>query len=257
MPAAELTVDDVVRSWSSRGFGNDFVPQGFGELLGAGRGRRLRQSRAGRGFLVRRARQARSSALLERLQGRRRRDARQWLDTGNGRRSPRTTEITETATAPARRHLGWSGCSRRWRQVSPCSDARLDRQEASPTACSRSIGPARPRSSAGCSRPMEPWPITARSRNTWHWTALAWNLLRQVQLLLLGFGIKAKLYENRLACARSEHGRCLPDGKGGAKSISCASRCIRCGSPATVAGRVRAARSVSCRRARRPNGWRR
>ncbi len=39
------------------------------------------------------------------------------------------------------------------------------------------------------------------------------TLLRQVQLLLLGFGIKAKLYENRRAEANTH--KILPDGKGG------------------------------------------
>lgn len=38
------------------------------------------------------------------------------------------------------------------------------------------------------------------------------TLLRQVQLLLLGFGVKAKLYQNRRGSARSS---CLPDGRGG------------------------------------------
>ena len=37
MPAAELTVDDVL-SLERPGFGDDFVPQGFGELLGAALG---------------------------------------------------------------------------------------------------------------------------------------------------------------------------------------------------------------------------
>ncbi|MEK7619893.1 MAG: LAGLIDADG family homing endonuclease, partial [Patescibacteria group bacterium] len=41
-------------------------------------------------------------------------------------------------------------------------------------------------------------------------------LLRQAQLLLLGFGIKAKIYENRRSTATSE----LPDGKGGWKTYS-------------------------------------
>ena len=43
------------------------------------------------------------------------------------------------------------------------------------------------------------------------------ELLRQVQLILLGFGIKAKIYENRRAGKTSS---LLPDGKGGMKEYS-------------------------------------
>ena len=51
--------------------------------------------------------------------------------------------------------------------------------------------------------------------STSHWTRLSRELLRQVQLLLLGFGIKAKIYEGRRAGKLES---VLPDGRGGARS---------------------------------------
>ena len=48
-------------------------------------------------------------------------------------------------------------------------------------------------------------------------TSISSDLLEQVQMLLLNFGIASKIYRNR----RSEAERMLPDGKGGSKSYHC------------------------------------
>jgi ribonucleoside-diphosphate reductase alpha chain len=48
-------------------------------------------------------------------------------------------------------------------------------------------------------------------------TSISSDLLEQVQMLLLNFGIASKIYRNR----RSEAERILPDGRGGSKSYQC------------------------------------
>ena len=202
VPAAELTVDDVVRL-EQPGFGNEFVPQGFGELLGAALGDGCVSRGRRRGFLVCHARHARSSALLERLQGM----ASPSPSNGLNWQRPRSLRLDRchgNGDRPARRHLGRSRCSSKIATVSPSSTP--GRQARGFT--DRVFALDRPSQAAILRGLFTTDGTVANYGEKSQYVALdstSLDLLRQVQLLLLGFGVKAKIYENR-RCARSRHG---------------------------------------------------
>ena len=94
VPAAELTVDDVLQL-EKPGFGGDFVPQGFGELLGAALGDGCVSHGRDEDFLFVTLGKD-EAGVAHRLQGCIA-ETKQWLGLQDGR-SLRPSEVTEAAT---------------------------------------------------------------------------------------------------------------------------------------------------------------
>ncbi|TVQ30418.1 MAG: vitamin B12-dependent ribonucleotide reductase, partial [Phycisphaeraceae bacterium] len=206
VPACELTVDDVLLLEKS-GFGDEFLPEAFGELLGAA---------VGDGCITRGERQDHLFITLgehEREVARRLHEnlneCKRWLNEGDGR-GVRETEIVETQTGL---------------RISTSVRPLLDRMRKYAVLDAGSGGKAFTDAVFGLDRAG----VAATLRGLFtadggvanygeksqyvFLDSTSLELLRQTQLLLLGFGIKAKIYENRRAIGQDK--AMLPDGKGG------------------------------------------
>jgi len=209
VPAAGLSVDDVVQLRGS-GFGSDFVPPAFGELLGAALGDGCVSRGESQEFLF--IALGREEGEVARRLHENLAECKRWLDSGDGR-ALRSTDVIETATGL---RVGTS--------VGTIVD-KLDEYGVLDAGASRKaftdkvFGLDRP-SQAAILRGLFTADGTvadygAKSQYV-SLDSTSLEMLRQVQLLLLSFGIKAKLYENRRVLGQET--ALLPDGKGGAKA---------------------------------------
>ncbi len=208
VPAVDLTRDDML-ALERPGFGDGFVPEAFGELLGAA---------LGDGCITRGARQdtlfvtlgAGEAAVAWRLQGNIS-ECQSWLSTGDGR-STREHGVTTTATGL---RVGTSV-----RTIIDTLDeyAFLDLGSASKALRDAAFALDRPSLAAILRGLFSTDGTVADYGAKSQYVALdstSLELLLQVQLLLLSFGIKAKIYENRRALGQATAQ--LPDGRGGTK----------------------------------------
>ncbi|MCR4413756.1 MAG: hypothetical protein NUV77_15155, partial [Thermoguttaceae bacterium] len=208
VPAAQLTVDDVLKL-EKPGFGRDFVPEAFGELLGAALGDGCITHGQDEDFLF--VTLGRDEAdVAERLRGNID-QCKRWLETEDGR-SLRATAVRQTATT-----LGVGTSVGRVLQKLG-EYAVLDAGSKAKRFHDKVFGLDRPSQAAILRGLFTTDGTVADYGGKSQYVALdstSLELLRQVQLLLLGFGIKAKLYEHRRALGA--HTAVLPDGKGGMK----------------------------------------
>ncbi len=209
VPAAELTVDDVLRL-EKPGFGSDYVPAAFGELLGAAVGDGCTTQGRGEEFLfitlgreeVEVAQRLRASIG----------EIKHWLQISD-QRSLRQVNSTETASGV---RVGTSV----GRVLSAMAEfAVLDAGSAGKRFTDRVFALDRPSQASILRGLFTADGTVANYGEKSQYVSLdttSLELLRQVQLLLLGFGIKAKIYENRRALDKNT--AILPAGKGGVKT---------------------------------------
>jgi ribonucleoside-diphosphate reductase alpha chain len=206
VPACELTVDDEVLL-TGAGFGDEFLPLPTAELLGAALGDGCVTRQPGQDFLFVTL-GAEERDFAEELRGHID-HTKAWLSTGD-RRGLRPSAVTETATglrvgtsvAPVVEKLGAFAVLDRGSHEKRLTDLAftLDRQTVA--ALLRGLFTADG--------------TVANYGSKSQYVALdstSLDLLRQVQVLLLGFGVKAKIYENRRAIGQAT--ATLPDGRGG------------------------------------------
>ncbi len=209
MPAAELTVDDVLKL-ERPGFGGDFVPLGFGELLGAALGDGCISSGRDEDFLF--VTLGRNEAeVAHRIQGCIA-ETKQWLGLEDGR-SLRPTNVKETGTT-LRVGTSVGRIIEKMREY-----AVLGKGSAAKAFTNRVFFLDRPSLAAILRGLFTTDGTVANCGGKSQYVALdstSLELLRQVQLLLLGFGIKSKIYQNRRALGQKL--AILPDGRGGTKS---------------------------------------
>jgi len=208
VPACELTVDDVLLL-EQPGFGDDFVPEAFGELLGAALGDGCITQSNEQDFLFVSLGEN-EAGVANRLQANLN-ECKRWLHAGDDR-GLRNTDVVTTHTGL---RVGTSVAAlitklRLFAVLDAGSHAkamgdevyRLDR-----------------RSVAAILRGLFTTDGTvANYGEKSQYVALdstSHRLLQQVQMLLLGFGIKSKLYANRRAIGQTSD--MLPDGKGGTR----------------------------------------
>jgi len=207
VPAAELTVDDVLRL-ERPGFGNDFVPDAFGELVGAALGDGCISQGTNQQQFLSVNLGAHEYRVAERL-----REGidqcKAWLYRGDGR-TRRESTVTQTATG-LRVGTSVHAVLSKVREFSV-----LDAKSAGKRFTDRVFALDRPSQAAILRGLFTTEGTVANYGEKSQYVGLdstSLELLEQVQLLLLGFGIKAKLYENRRALDRTVAS--LPDGKGG------------------------------------------
>ncbi len=208
VPACELTLDDVVML-QGPGFGDAFVPPAMGELIGAAVGDGCLTHQPEQDFVFISLGQA-EQAVAQRLAGNIA-ECKQWLGDGDGR-GLRASGVTTTATGlrvgtSVRALVGQfaqyavldAGSS-----AKRFTDAIFSLDRASIAAVLRGL--------------FTTDGTVANYGSKSQYVALdsaSKELLHQVQLLLLSFGIKSKLYANRRVAG--QHTAMLPDGKGGTK----------------------------------------
>jgi ribonucleoside-diphosphate reductase alpha chain len=211
VPACELTVDDVVRLQPA-GFGDDFVPEAFGEVLGAAMGDGCVTHQPGQDFMFV-SMGADEGDVAEHLRAGID-SCKTWLG-GDDQRSHRETSVLKTQTGL---RVGTS--------VQAILDrmamyAVLDRGSEHKQFTDAVFGLDR-RSVAAMLRGLFTADGTvADYGEKSQYVSLdstSLPLLRQVQLLLLSMGVKAKIYENRRALGQDSS--MLPDGKGGQASYA-------------------------------------
>ncbi|HVX86467.1 MAG TPA: LAGLIDADG family homing endonuclease [Phycisphaerae bacterium] len=206
--ACELSVDDFV-TLEEPGFGDDFVPEAFGELLGAALGDGCLTSGHDQEmlFITLGENEANLAGHLQANIN----ECKRWLSDGDGR-GVRETEVVTTPTGL---------------RVGTSVRALVDRFRAFATldcgsdnkAFTDDVFRLDQRSIAAVLRGVFTTDGTvANYGEKSQYVALdstSLKLVRQVQMLLLGFGIKAKIYENRRAIGNAT--ALLPDGKGGTR----------------------------------------
>ncbi len=211
VPAAELTRDDVLLL-GRPGFGDQFVPEAFGGLLGAAVGDGCITG-DGSGDVVFISLGRAEAAVAHRLQS----DiveCKYWLATGD-RRALRPTGAVRTRTG-LRVGTGVGAIVGKLREF-----AVLDAGAAHKAFTDRVFALDRPSQAAILRGVFTTDGTVANYGSASQWVALdstSLELLRQVQLLLLGFGIKSKIYENRRALGRLR--TLLPDSNGGRNECS-------------------------------------
>jgi len=208
VPACELTLDDVL-ILQGPGFGDEFVPEAFGEVLGAalGDGCIVRGEREDALFITLGSAEAEVASHLQGCIA----ECKQWLSTGDGR-GERRTKVVHTSTG-LRVGTGVSAV------IETLSEyAVLDSGSAGKRFTDAVFSLDR-RSLAAMLRGLFTTDGTvANYGSKSQYVALdstSRELLRQVQLLLLGFGIKSKVYENRRVLGQDT--AMLPDGAGGTR----------------------------------------
>jgi ribonucleoside-diphosphate reductase alpha chain len=206
VPACELTRDDFVELRGA-GFGDDFVPDQFGEVLGAAVGDGcITRGEAQDHLFITLGDGERELArhLHENLE-----HCKGWLSTGDGR-GTRTAGVVETATGVR------VGTSVRTVPDRLSAYAVLDAGSENKRFTDAVHGLDR-RSLAAVLRGLFTTDGTvADYGEKSQYVSLdstSLELLRQVQVLLLNFGIKSKLYEGRRALGQTT--AMLPDGRGG------------------------------------------
>ena len=205
VPAAELTIDDEVML-EGVGFGDAFVPEAMGELLGAAMGDGC-ITHSGRQDVLYVTVSHGERAVAQRLRGHVE-HLKGWVNEGDAR-GTRPTTIVETATSlrvgtSVQRLvdrlveyavLDTGSAGKRFR------DAVFSLDRNSQAAILRGLFTT-DGTVANYGSKSQYVALDSTSR----------EMLRQVQALLLGFGIKAKLYENRRALGQTTAR--LPDGRG-------------------------------------------
>ena len=244
VPAAELTVDDVLQL-EQPGFGNEFVPDGVWRVARRGRGRRLHHAGPTTRISCLSRSASRKSEVAHRLQAMHRRDASNGLNSKTTIAAGRRT-LRETPPA-ARRHQRRPSSRRSCASYAVLDAGSTDKQLHRPRFRARSAQPGGDSPRAVHHR-RHRGQLRREIAVRRPWTARASDLLRQVQLLLLGFGIKAKIYENRRALGQDT--AILPDGKGGVKSYPVAANAFAA-DLAPLPGAVRAGNRLP---ARKPQG---
>ena len=206
VPACELTFDDLVELRGA-GFGDAFLPESFAELLGAavGDGCITRQPDQDHLFI---SMGEDERAVAEHLRGAID-EGKRWLATGDAR-GRRPTSIVETQT-------GLRVGTRFATLVDEMSRFAVLDRGSSLKQFTDAIFALDRRSVAAILRGLFTADGTvadygAKSQYV-ALDSVSLELLRQAQLLLLSFGIKSKLYENRRAAGHTSS--TLPDGKGG------------------------------------------
>ncbi|MFZ4572969.1 MAG: LAGLIDADG family homing endonuclease [Phycisphaerales bacterium] len=206
VPACELTVDDVVQLRGS-GFGSDFLPPAVAELLGAA---------IGDGCITRGESEDHLFVTLggdERELAEYLRDAvdeSKSLCFAGDRRATRGTSVIETqsglrvgtAAGGVLAKLERYAVLDRGSHLKSFTDAVHELDRATVAAVLRGLFTA-DGTVADYGEKSQYVSLDSTSL----------ELLRQVQMLLLGFDVKAKIYENRRALG--QHTSTMPDGKGG------------------------------------------
>jgi len=208
VPAAELTQDDAVEL-RGPGFGSEFVPECFGELVGAAVGDGCISRGREQDFLLLTVGRE-EAAVAHRLQGNIS-ESKRWLEIRDGR-SLRHSEVAETPTT-FRVGTSVGAIIDRMRQY-----AILDAGATHKRLTDAVFALDRPSQAAILRGLFTTDGTVANYGAKSQYVALdstSLELLRQVQLVLLGFGINAKIYENRRALGQNT--AMLPDGKGGMK----------------------------------------
>jgi ribonucleoside-diphosphate reductase alpha chain len=208
VPACELTADDVLRL-EKPGFGGDFVPEAFGELLGAAIGDGCVSHGRDQDFLfVSLASQ--EIEVAERLRAGID-QCKAWLNTRDGR----GLRETNVATTPTGVRIGTSVQA----IVDKLSEfAVLDGGSTEKRLTDRIFDLDRPSQAAVLRGLFSTDGTVANYGEKSQYVSLdstSLDMLRQVQLLLLGFGVKGKIYQNRRPLGQQT--ALLPDGKGGVK----------------------------------------
>jgi ribonucleoside-diphosphate reductase alpha chain len=192
------------------GFGGDFVPAAMGELIGAAVGDGCITHGPEQDFLFITVGHE-EGEVAQRLQGNIT-ECKQWLELDDGR-ALRSSEVCRTATSL---RVGTS-VGRLLESVGQY--AVLDAGAVAKAFTDKVFTLDRPSQAAILRGLFTAHGTVANYGEKSQYVALdstSLPLLRQVQLLLLGFGIKAKIYENRRVL--SSESAMLPDGKGGMKS---------------------------------------
>ncbi len=206
VPACELTVDDEVRL-ERGGFGGEFLPLPTAELLGAAVGDGCVTHQPGQDFLFVSLGEA-EGAYAEELRGHID-HTKAWLSSGDGR-GTRPTGVTATATGL---RVGTSV----GRVLSKLGEYAVLDAGSHDKRFTDAVHSLDRQSVAAVLRGLFTTDGTvANYGDKSQYVALdstSLELLRQVQLLLLSFGIKGKIYENRRAAG--EIAALLPDGHGG------------------------------------------
>jgi len=216
VPACELSKDDVLQL-EQPGFGSDFLPEATAELVGAalGDGCITHQPEQDMLFISLSANEA---AVAERLRARideaKRILAAQTPDEMDGR-SLRETRVITTATGLR------VGTSVNALLAQLQTYAVLDAGSTQKRLTQAAFGLDRPTQAAILRGLFTTDGTVANYGQKSQYVSLdsvSLDLLQQVQLLLLGFGIKAKIYENRRALGQLTAQ--LPDGRGGVKEYA-------------------------------------
>ncbi len=208
VPACQLTLDDVL-VLERPGFGDDFIPEAFGEVLGAAVGDGCITKGRDQEFLFislgeseRAVAQHLQAAIAE---------CKVWLNAGDGR-GLRDSEVTATETG-LRVGTSVSAVLERLRLYAMLASGSSNKQ------FTDEVFRLDKRSIAAILRGLFTADGTvANYGEKSQYVSLdstSLELLRQVQMLLLGFGIKARIYENRRAMDQTK--AVLPDGHGGTK----------------------------------------
>ena len=212
VPAFELTTDDVVRL-EQPGFGNDFLPESFGELIGAATGDGCVTSGTNDQNFLFVTLGEHEALVAERLRNGIE-QCKAWLDQGDAR-STRPTNVTSTATG-LRVGTSVAAVLNKARQYTV-----LNAGSAGKKFTDDVFGLDRPTQSAILRGLFTADGTVANYGEKSQHVALdstSRELLGQVQLLLLGFGIKSKIYENRRAL--DQNSALLPDGQGGVREYA-------------------------------------
>lgn len=206
--ACELTRDDVV-ALERPGFGGESIPEALSELIGAavGDGCLSHGENEDHLFITLGRREREVAERLHRNVD----ECKLWLEAGD-KRAVRQTEIVQTATGLR------VGTSVRALLEKIGQYAVLD-ERAAGKCFTDAIYQLDSRAQAAVLRGLFTADGTvANYGEKSQYVALdstSRELLRQVQLMLLGFGVKAKIYENRRALDQTAS--LLPDGQGGVK----------------------------------------
>ncbi len=208
VPACELTVDDMLLI-EKPGFGKDSIPKAFGEVLGAAAGDGCITRTESQDFLFISSGNAEEQVahhLNENIAC-----CKEWLSTGDGR-GVRPGTLTRTQTG-IRVGTSVHAVLERVKQYAVLdegsegkrfADAIFELDEASLTAVLRGLYTA-DGTVANYGEKSQYISLDSTSE----------ELLTQVQLLLLAFGIKSKLYRNRRVLGQET--ALMPDGKGGTR----------------------------------------
>ncbi|WP_146579025.1 LAGLIDADG family homing endonuclease [Neorhodopirellula pilleata] len=214
VPACELTRDDIIRL-EKVGFGDDFVPSAFGELLGAALGDGCITTGANDQDFLFVSLGSHERSIAARLQEGVS-SIKQWLAIEDGR-SNRPSTITETSTG-IRVGTSVSAILEKLKQY-----AVLDAGSAEKAFSDAVFNLDRPSQVSILQGLFSADGTVADYGQKSQYVALdstSEKMLEQVQLLLLGFGIKSKIYRNRRALTQTT--ALMPDGNGGEKEYSVA-----------------------------------
>ncbi len=212
VPASKLTIDDVVRL-EEPGFGRDFVPEAFGELIGAALGDGCITSGANDQEFLFVTLGKHEALVAERLRVGID-QCKQLLYAGDDR-TRRESTVTSTSTGLR------VGTSVRSILNKLRSFAKLDAGSSEKQLADAVFALDQPSQAAILRGLFTTDGTVANYGSKSQYVSLdstSQELLQQVQLLLLGFGIKARIYRNRRALGQSM--AVLPDGRGGVQEYA-------------------------------------